>query len=43
MLTIGDNKEPITEDFDETYILIGIGAAAAGAVAFYLKGIKKKN
>jgi hypothetical protein len=44
MLTISEKKEPIqVEEFDETYILIGIGAAAAGAAAFYLKGIKKKN
>jgi hypothetical protein len=42
-LIIGDSNELSTEDFDETYILIGIGAAAAGAAAFYLKGIKKKN
>jgi hypothetical protein len=42
-LTIGDKEELGGEGFDETYILIGIGAAAAGAAAFYLKGIKKKN
>lgn len=44
MLTIGEKNELVqVEEFDETYILIGIGAAAAGAAAFYLKGIKKKN
>jgi hypothetical protein len=42
-LVIGDKEELIGEGFDETYILIGIGVAAAGAAAFYLKGIKKKN
>ncbi len=42
-LVIGDDQEPTTVGFDETYILIGIGAAAAGAAAFYLKGIKKKS
>ncbi|HEX9846705.1 MAG TPA: hypothetical protein VGA92_09655 [Candidatus Nitrosotenuis sp.] len=43
MLVIGDEQEELQTGFNETYILIGIGAAAAGAAAFYLKGIKKKN
>lgn len=28
---------------DETYVLIGIGGAAAAAAAFYLKGIRKRS
>jgi hypothetical protein len=28
--------------FDEMYLLVGIGIAAAGAAAYYLKGIRKK-
>jgi len=30
-------------EFDETYILIGIGGVAAAAAAFYLKGIRRKS
>ncbi|MEM3143385.1 MAG: hypothetical protein QXW91_02000 [Candidatus Nitrosotenuis sp.] len=39
-----DKSENITSSFtiDEVYIIIGIGVAAAGATAYYLKGIKRK-
>lgn len=46
-LSIGDKKQTIIDtnptSQTEVYLLIGIGAAAAGAAAFYLKGIKKKT
>jgi hypothetical protein len=29
--------------FDDVYIIIGIGAAAAGAAVFFMRGIKKKS
>lgn len=41
-LTLETNQVVQTK-FDETYILIGIGAAAAGAAVFYLKGIRRKG
>jgi hypothetical protein len=44
IVTIGE-KKPVFDQvkFDDAYILIGIGAAAAGAAAYYLKGIRKKS
>lgn len=38
-----NEKVPAPSGFNETYILVGIGIAAAGAAAYYLKGIRKKN
>jgi hypothetical protein len=45
-LTLGENEDTSTIDSQtsyEMYILIGIGVAAAGAAAFYLKGFKAKK
>jgi hypothetical protein len=45
-LTLVGNEGASTSDRQtnyETYILIGIGIAAAGAAAFYLKGFKSKK
>jgi hypothetical protein len=44
-LSLDMREEKIQTDikFDESYILIGIGIAAAAAAAYYLKGIRAKN
>lgn len=45
-LTLGENESAPTIDRQtsyEMYILVGIGIAAAGAAAFYLKGFKTKK
>jgi hypothetical protein len=42
-ITFGEEKTvPVNIGMTEIAILIGIGAAAAGAVVYYLKGIKSK-
>lgn len=40
-----ESGKPIfkSANYDETYIIIIIGAASAGAAVFFLRGIKKKN
>jgi hypothetical protein len=44
VVTIGEKKPMFDQvKFDDVYILIGIGAAAAGAAAYYLKGIRKRS
>ncbi|MGQ0771754.1 MAG: hypothetical protein ACT4NT_03160 [Nitrososphaerota archaeon] len=40
---VGDQTIQREIKFDETYILIGIGIAAAGAAAYYLKGFRTKK
>jgi hypothetical protein len=41
-LTIKIGEKKTAPQFDEMYILIGIGIVAAGAAAFYLKGMRKR-
>jgi hypothetical protein len=43
-ITFGEQPESSPEmKFDESYILIGIGVAAAAAAAYYLKGFRTKK
>jgi hypothetical protein len=44
-ISLGEQEKTIQADakFDESYILIGIGVAAAAAAAYYLKGFRTKK
>ncbi len=42
-ITFGEQEENPEMKFDESYILIGIGVAAAAAAAYYLKGFRAKS
>ncbi len=42
-LTIRIGEKKVAQPKFDVYILVGIGAAAAGVAAFYLKGIRKKG